>query len=185
VQRALVERARDGDHEAFGALAAATADHLFAVATLILRDRSAAEDAVQETLTRVWRDLPKLRDVDRFGPWLQRILTRACYDEARVRRRRGPEISLLAAHEPVVLDHTVPIAERDALNRGFRRLSVEHRTALVLRHYVGLPVPDLATAMGIPLGTAKSRLHHAERALRASLEADARVGGGERSGGTP
>jgi RNA polymerase sigma-70 factor (ECF subfamily) len=183
VQRELVERARDGDHEAFGALAAALADRLFAVANLILRDRSAAEDAVQETLTRMWRDLPQLRDADSFDSWLRRILTRACYDEARARRRRGTEVSLLRAHEPAVLDQTLPIAERDALNRGFRRLSVEHRAALVLRHYLGLPVPDVAAAMGIPLGTAKSRLHHAERALRASLEADARVAG-ESSGET-
>jgi RNA polymerase sigma-70 factor (ECF subfamily) len=123
----------------------------------------------------VWRDLPQLRSPDRYGPWLHRILTRACYDEARARRKRAAEISLLPAHEPAVSDETIPIGERDALDRGFRRLSVEHRTALVLRHYTGLSVPDVARAMAIPLGTAKSRLHHAERALRAALEADARV----------
>jgi RNA polymerase sigma-70 factor (ECF subfamily) len=153
------------------------------VASLVLRDRSAAEDAVQETLTRMWRDLPQLRDAERFDPWLRRILTRACYDEARARGRRRAEVTLLPAHERAVRDETMPIAERDVLNRGFRRLSVEHRAALVLRYYLGLPVPDMAAALGIPLGTAKSRLHHAERALRAALETDARVAS-ERSGGT-
>jgi RNA polymerase sigma-70 factor (ECF subfamily) len=77
-ERELVERAIRGDHEAFTALASASADRLFAVATLTLRDRSAAEDAVQEALVRAWRDLPKLRDPDRFGAWLHRLLHNAC-----------------------------------------------------------------------------------------------------------
>jgi RNA polymerase sigma-70 factor, ECF subfamily len=174
MKRELVERAMRGDHDAFTALVSASTDRLFAAATLILRDRSTAEDAVQEALTRAWRDLPRLRNADRFDLWLHRILTRACYDQARARRRRRAEISLIPAHEPAVHDESVGIADRDALSRGFRRLSVEHRAALVLRHYSGLSVPDVATALSVPLGTAKSRLHHAERALRAALEADAR-----------
>ena len=182
VERELVERAIRGDHDAFTALASASADRLFAVATLILRDRSAAEDAVQEALVRAWRDLPKLRDPDRFGAWLHRLLQNACTDEARARGRHRAEIELLPAHEPAERDATSSVAERDALNRAFRRLSIDHRSALVLRHYLGYSVPDIARAMSVPLGTGKSRLHHAERALRAALEADSRAaGGGDRS----
>ena len=175
MQRELVELAIRGDRDAFTALVSASVDRLFAAATLILRDRPTAEDAVQEALARVWRDLPQLRDANRFDPWLHRILMRACYDQARARKRRRVEFSLLPVHEPAVNDESGAIADRDALGRGFRRLSVEHRAALVLRHYSGLTVPDMATAMSVPLGTAKSRLHHAERALRAALEADARM----------
>jgi RNA polymerase sigma-70 factor, ECF subfamily len=175
VQRELVELAIRGDRDAFTALVSASVDRMFAAATLILRDRPTAEDAVQEALTRLWRDLPQLRDATRFDPWLHRLLMRSCYDQARARKRRRVEFSLIPAHEPVVNDQTGAIADRDALRRGFRRLSVEHRAALVLRHYSGLTVPDMATAMSVPLGTAKSRLHHAERALRAALEADARM----------
>lgn len=175
MQRDLVDLAIRGDRDAFTALVSASIDRLFAAATLILRDRPTAEDAVQEALTRVWRDLPRLRDANRFDPWLHRILMRACYDQARARNRRRAEFTLLPANEPAVNDESGAIADRDALGRGFRRLSVEHRAALVLRHYSGLSVPDIATAMSVPLGTAKSRLHHAERALRAALEADART----------
>lgn len=175
MQRELVELAIRGDRDAFTALVSASVDRMFAAASLILRDRPTAEDAVQEALTRLWRDLPQLRDATRFDPWLHRLLLRACYDQARARKRRRVEFSLIPAHEPVVNDQTGVIADRDALERGFRRLSVEHRAALVLRHYSRLTVPDMATAMSVPLGTAKSRLHHAERALRAALEADARM----------
>jgi RNA polymerase sigma-70 factor (ECF subfamily) len=178
LQRELVERAMHGDHDAFTALASAAADRLYATATLILRDRSAAEDAVQEALIRAWTGLPKLRDADRFGAWLHRLLMHACYDEARVRRRRGAEIELLPAHEPLMSDGAAPLAERDALERAFRRLSTQHRAALVLRHYLGLSVPEIARAMAVPVGTGKSRLHHAEQTLRAALEADARPGDG-------
>ena len=174
MQHELVELAIRGDRDAFTALVSASVDRLFAAATLILRDRHLAEDAVQEALTRMWRDLPQLRSASRFDAWLHRILTRACYDQARALRRRA-EFSLMPAHEPTISDESGPIADRDALSRGFRRLSVEHRAALVLRHFSGLSVPDVATAMSVPLGTAKSRLHHAERALRAALEADARM----------
>ena len=176
-ERELVERAMRGEHEAFTALVAASADRLFAVATLILRDRSGAEDAVQEALIRAWRDLPRLRDPMRFDPWIRRLLTRACYDQARARTRRGAEMTLLPSHQAAAADASSSVVERDSLERGFRRLSVEHRAALVLRHYLGLSVPEVARAMDVPLGTGKSRLHHAERSLRAALEADARGNG--------
>lgn len=171
---ALVERARNGDHDAFTALAGTRVDQLHAIATLILRDRSAAEDAVQEALVRAWVGLPKLRQIDRFDAWLHRLLVHACTDSWRMRRRRA-EIQLLPTHDRAISDPTAGVAEREAISRAFRHLSIDHRVVLVLRHFMGLPVPAVAAAVEIPLGTAKSRLHHAERALRTAIEADART----------
>jgi len=182
VQRELVELARNGDREAFSALAASVVDRLYATAVLILRDHSLADDATQETIVRAWRDLPSLRDPDRFDAWLRRLLLNACRDEGRRQRRRRPEMTLLPIHEPAVGDASVMLADRDALERGFRRLTPDHRAVVVLHHYLGLSLPEVADATGVPLGTAKSRLHHATRALRAALEADAR--GGMTTGGT-
>ncbi len=175
-ERRLVERAMRGDHEAFAALAASRVDPLHATATLILRDRTAAEDAVQEVLVRMWQGLPKLRDPGRLDAWLHRLLAHACTDAWRTRRRRA-EIRLLPSHERPIPDETGGVADREVLGRAFRRLSVEHRVVLVLRHYLRLTVPGVADAAGVPVGTAKSRLHHAERALRAAIEADARSDG--------
>jgi RNA polymerase sigma-70 factor (ECF subfamily) len=176
-QRKLVELARDGDREAFSALAASVIDRLYATAVLILRDHSMADDATQETIVRAWRDLPSLRDPDRFNAWLHRLLVNACRDEGRRQRRWRPEVTLLPIHETAVDDSSVGLANTDALERGFRRLRPDHRAVVVLRHYVGLSLPELADATGVPLGTAKSRLHHGTRALRAALEADARGDG--------
>ncbi len=177
VQRELVALARNGDREAFSALAASVLDRLYATAMLILRDHSMADDATQETIVRAWRDLPSLRDPDRFDAWLRRLLVNACRDEGRRHRRRRPEMTLLPIHEPVIGDSSAGLADRDALERGFRRLTPEHRTVIVLHYYLGLSLPEVASATNAPLGTVKSRIHHATRALRAALEADARSAG--------
>jgi RNA polymerase sigma-70 factor (ECF subfamily) len=175
MRQELVERARNGDREAFAMLAADEVDHLHAIARLVLRDPDLAADAVQEALVRCWRQLPKLRDVERFDGWLYRILMRTAADEYGRRRRHDATVQTLRM-EPSVADGTRGIADRDELERGFRRLSIDHRAVVVLHHYVGLPLPEVATALGIPPGTAKSRYHYAMSALRASLQADARVG---------
>ena len=182
VQRELVEQARRGDRDAFSALAGSVIDRLYATAVLILRDHSMADDATQETIVRAWRDLPSLRDPDRFDAWLRRLLVNACHDEGRRQRQRRPEIMLLPSHGSAVGDSSTALADRDALERGFLRLSSDHRTAMVLHHYLGLSLVELADATGVPLGTVKSRVHHATRALRAALEADARSGGMTKGG---
>ena len=171
----LVERARRGDREAFGQLAAGEVDRLHAIARLVLRDADLAEDAVQEALIRCWRQLPKLRDVERFDGWLYRILMRATADEFGRRRRHEGSVRAIGM-EPAVADGTGDFADRDELEGGFRRLSIDHRAVVVLHHYAGLPLPEVAAALGIPPGTAKSRYHYAMSALRAALEADARLG---------
>jgi RNA polymerase sigma-70 factor (ECF subfamily) len=174
MQRDLVERARRGDHDAFAVLARAAIGRLDAAARLILRDPDRAQDAVQETLVRCWRDLPTLRDVDRFDAWLNRLFLNACRDQLRHAKRRSVEVTL-----PETLPHAVSgtesaLADRDQIERGVRRLDPDQRVVIVLHYFLDLPLPDAAAAMGIPLGTAKSRLHRATQALRAALDADAR-----------
>jgi len=174
----LVEKAMRGDREAFGQLAAGEIERLLATARLVLRDADLAEDAVQEALVRCWRQLPKLRDVEHFDGWLYRILMRTAADQYNSRRRFQAKIQPLTA-EPGMPDESAGLADRDELERSFRRLSTDHRAILVLHHYAGLPLTEAATALGIPPGTAKSRYHHAMSALRASLQAEGRLGSAE------
>lgn len=174
MDRDLVVRARGGDRDAFARLAAAAISHLDAAARLITRDPERAKDAVQETLTRCWRDLPALRDPDRFESWLHRLLVRACIDELRRSRNRRMEVPITELHHPAVGDSVAAVADRDALERGFRRLAPEQRAVIVLHYYLGLSLADIADALSIPGGTAKSRLNRAMATLRAALEADAR-----------
>jgi RNA polymerase sigma-70 factor (ECF subfamily) len=169
----LVRRAKDGDRDAYHILVTERIDHLYRIARLILRDYDSAEDAVQEALVRCWRDLRRLREPDRFDAWLNRILLNAVTDEARQRRRSRARLSPVWL-EPSQVDPSGAFADRDELARVFDRLSIEHRTIVVLHHYLGLTVDQAATTIGIPVGTAKSRLHYATEALRAALEADAR-----------
>ena len=169
----LIERARAGDREAFSRLAEGEVDRLLAVARLILRDADLAQDAAQEALVRCWRQLPKLRDVTRFDGWLYRILVNAAADEVKRQRRYRTGIRVIEV-EPALSDHAPGIADREQLERGFSRLSVEHRTVVVFHHFLGLPLAQIATNLDLPIGTVKSRYHYAMSALRAALEADNR-----------
>jgi RNA polymerase sigma-70 factor (ECF subfamily) len=175
VHRALVERAKSGDAEAFDTLARTVGDKCLAIACRILRDPDPAKDAVQTTLITAWREIRTLRDPDRFEPWLHRILTNECYAEARRRVRWTADIRVLPVAEPSGTGGILTVDDRDQIDRAFRRLTIEQRAILVFHYYLGLPVPDVADRLGIPVGTAKSRLHYAVGALRASLEADARA----------
>jgi RNA polymerase sigma-70 factor (ECF subfamily) len=170
----LIGRAQRGDEEAFASLAVAAGDRLHAVAQRILRDTDLAEDATQQALLTIWRDLPQLRDPARFDAWSYRVLVRACYAEGRRTRRWAPNVHLLTAGEPEVAEGLGSVVDRDQLERGFRRLSIDHRAVVVLHHYLDLPLDEVADVLGVPVGTVRSRLHHAMRGLRAALEADAR-----------
>ena len=171
----LVNRAQRGDREAFDELARTAGDTCMAIAFRILRDFDLADDAVQTALVTAWTKIRALRDADRFEPWLHRILTHACYAEARQRRRRSEQIRLLPVEPVRGYDNTLMVDDRDQLEQAFRRLTVEQRAVLVYHHYLGLPLPEVADRIGIPVGTVKSRMFHAKRALQASLEADARA----------
>ena len=177
--RDLVERAASGDTVAFEALVRRTSDRLYAIAYRILRDAYLAEDAVQQVLVTIWDELPRLRDPDRFEAWSYRLIVRAAVGAAR-RERPGASVQLLPEDNDAspAPDQYMAVADRDQLERGFRRLSPEQRAVLVLQHYAGLSLAEVAEALGVPVGTAASRSHYAARALRAALEADARGTGG-------
>jgi RNA polymerase sigma-70 factor, ECF subfamily len=175
MDRQLVVRAREGDHDAFSRLAAASIGRLNAIARLILHDYGAAEDAVQEALVDAWRNLRGLRDPERFDPWLTRILVRTCQDHRRRAGRRGRvELPWLMDDGPVSDDTQASLAVADQLERGLRRLTIEQRTTLVLFYYLDLPLADAAATLGIPVGTMKSRLNRSLAALRAAVDADDR-----------
>ena len=140
----------------------------------ILRDIDLAEDATQQALLAIWRDLPQLRDPAHFDAWSYRLLVRACYAEGRKERQWTPNLRLLPSDEPMQADSSSAVIDRDQLERGFRRLSIDHRAVVVLHHYLDWPLDRVAEVLGIPAGTARSRLHHAMRRLRAALDADAR-----------
>jgi len=173
VDAELIGRAQHGDEEAFASLAVAVGGRLHAVAHRILRDTDLAEDATQQALLTIWRDLPQLRDRARFDAWSYRLLVRACYAEARRTRRWSPNLHVLPT-EPSDAESLTSVVDRDQLERGFRRLSIEHRVVVVLHHYLDMPLDGIAETLGVPVGTVRSRLHHAMRGLRAALEADAR-----------
>jgi RNA polymerase sigma-70 factor (ECF subfamily) len=176
MQHDLVQRAQQGDREAFGALVHASIARLYASARLIVRDADLAEDAVQDALVEAWRDVRGLRDPDRLDAWLHRLLVRSCHRAARKDRgRRVAEIPIAFDHDAPVPDGLEAIGMRDQLERAFARLPVDHRTVLVLTYYADLSLADVAIALGIPLGTTKSRLNRAMSALRASLDADERA----------
>jgi RNA polymerase sigma-70 factor, ECF subfamily len=171
-QRALVERARRGDHDAFAELTRANVVALDRAARLIVRDPELARDAVQDALLRAWRDLPGLREPDRFDAWLRRLTVNACFDQARKRRRRVTEVELSPIHEPAVPDAARSLAERDQVDRILRGLDERERAIVVLHYYLGLPLTEVAATLGIPVGTAKSRLHRALGLLRDALGRD-------------
>ena len=168
-QRRLVEHAQRGDHDAFAALAGAAIARLDAGARLILRDPELARDAVQETLIRAWKDLPTLRDADRFDAWLHRSLVNACLDLLRRRKHRAVEVEMTPLFSPSVGDFAAGVVDRDLLDRALRALAPDRRALVVLHYYLGMPLPDVAASLGIPLGTAKSRLHRSVETLRTSV----------------
>jgi RNA polymerase sigma-70 factor (ECF subfamily) len=165
----LVRAAADGDPDAFAAIAAPRLDRLFATASLILRDRGRAEDAVQDALVRAWRDLRTLREPRRFDAWMRRLVVNACRDQARRHRRHEANIRLLPDHDRPTADASHSLADSDAIERGLQALSTDHRAVIVHHYFLELSLPEIADALGIPVGTAKSRLHHARLALRAAI----------------
>lgn len=170
----LVIRAQRGDGEAFASLAVACGDRLHAIAHRILRDVDLAEDATQRALLAIWQNLPTLRDPASFEAWSYRLLVNACYDEGRRQHVWNPNLRVLYDADAVAPDAIDQVHDRDQLERGFRRLSIDHRAVVVLHTYLGLSLDEVAEALGAPPGTVRSRLHYAVRAMRAALDADER-----------
>jgi RNA polymerase sigma-70 factor (ECF subfamily) len=167
----LVRRAQGGDREAFAALVPPAVERLLGVAFRILGDADLADEATQVAVIAAWRKLPSLREPERFEAWLYRLVVNACRDEARRRpwEVRAPVPLSLAVD---AADPEGQVDDRDRLERAFRELSIDHRAVIVLHHYVGLSLVEVARVIGIPTGTTRSRLHYALRAMRAALEAD-------------
>jgi RNA polymerase sigma-70 factor (ECF subfamily) len=173
VDRALIERAQAGDRQAFADIARELGDRLYRLALRILRDTDAAAEAAQAAIVDVWRDLPTLRDVDRLDAWSYRILVNRCRGQRRLARRMPSTVGLLPGHA-VIADSQATIGLRDELERGFARLNVDQRAVLALVYYRDLSIPEAAAALGVSVGTVKSRLHYARQVMRAAIEADAR-----------
>jgi RNA polymerase sigma-70 factor (ECF subfamily) len=182
MQAELVERAQRGDRDAFASIAASSVDRCYALAYRILRDPHRAQDATQQALLGAWRDLPTLRDVDRFDAWLHRLVVHACYVEARGERRWTAKVRVLSTAPSTTPDIARAIAQRDELEGAFRQLSPEHRAVVVLHHHLGYQLTEIAVTLGIPSGTARSRLHAAVRQLREALgEGETAAAAGERT----
>jgi RNA polymerase sigma-70 factor (ECF subfamily) len=168
----LVVRAQRGDQAAFTTLASQHYDRLHQIAYRVLRDRSMAEDAAQQAIVAIWRNLPQLREPGRFDAWSYRLLVNACNDEARKMKRRLPPVGGSPMTEPAAADGYGPIIERDRLERAFERLSIDHRAVIVLHHYLDMTVEAVAETLDVPVGTVNSRLHRALEKMRLALEAD-------------
>ena len=165
----LVERARRGDADAFVALIEERQRAMTRIAGAILGNEADAADALQEALVSMWRELPRLRDTARFDVWADRILVNACRLVLRRRaRRRVRDVPLDDAPEATDAGGAA-VEERDAFNRAFNRLSADARAVIVLHHLEERPVAEIAAALGIPVGTVKSRLFAARRDLERAL----------------
>jgi len=165
-----IDEVRSGRAAAFDAFVRQHLDQTYRTAALILRDPTAAEDAAHDALVRAWQRWPTLKDPSRFDAWFGRILANACLDRLR-REKRRPVVDI-SDHIAAVRgsdDLARTVADRDALDRAFTRLTPEHRIVVVLRYYLDLPVDAIAERTGVPTGTVKSRLHHALRGLGVAL----------------
>jgi RNA polymerase sigma-70 factor, ECF subfamily len=168
-QRGLVELARGGDHDAFTTLLDVHLARLDAAARLILRDPELARDAVQEACIRAWRDLPGIREPDRFDAWIHRLIVNACLDLVRHRRRRVIEVELSPLDVPAATDAAGDLADREVLDQALGSLDANHRAVVALHYLLGMPLAEVAAALRIPVGTAKSRLHYALAAMRRTV----------------
>jgi RNA polymerase sigma-70 factor, ECF subfamily len=171
VQLELVEQARGGDHDAFAVLVRAATPRLYGAAKLILRDPDRAQDAVQEALVLAWRHVRALRDPAAWDAWLYRLTVRACTRLAQANRRRDlVELAAVPDREPATAnDFPAYLAERDRLGRELSQLPIDQRTVMVLHFYLDLPLTNVADILGVPVGTAKSRLNRGLATLRSAM----------------
>ena len=167
----LIHAAADGDDAAFEAIIAGRLARTFRIALAILGSEADARDATQDAWLQAWRQLATLKDPERFDPWLDRIVVNAC--RMTIRRKRVRQIPMPSDFDrPDKPQGADGFAERDALERVFDRLTVEHRTVLVLHHVEGRSVAEIAEVLAVPVGTVKSRLHAARSQLGRMLEAE-------------
>jgi RNA polymerase sigma-70 factor (ECF subfamily) len=171
MHRELVERAKKGDADAFTQLVRASAPRLAGFATLILRDRERAKDAVQEALVAAWKDMGALRDPDAWDAWLRRLTVRACYRLAKKERRRMQiEVAVIQTEDGIRLpDASAHVADREWVLAELSRLDIDQRSVIALHYYLDLPMREVAAILDIPFGTAASRLHRGLEVMRAAM----------------
>jgi len=167
--------AQQGDPRAFESLTLAHYTRLYRVAKSILRDRHTAEDATQQAFLDIWRYIRRLREPSRFNGWSYRLLVHACYAEAKRGAPKVGEVEPLSKDIVSTADEYRTIVDRDQLERAFKRVSVDYRAVIVLRHLVGMTPEEVAEVLGVPRQTVYSRLRRAEASLQSALEADARL----------
>jgi RNA polymerase sigma-70 factor, ECF subfamily len=167
----LVDMAARGDRTAFEQLVETRVDRIFRTACAILGNEADARDATQEAFITAWVQVPRLRDTTRFDAWLNRVILNACRDALR-KRRRSREIDL-EGFESQTADSQGEVADRATFHGAFDRLNAADRSILVLHHLHQLPLSEIASQLRVPVGTVKSRLHTARRALERALEAEA------------
>ena len=154
----LVRKAQRGDRDAFARLVETHQHRLFTLAVRELGSAADAEDAVQETLIRVWRALPRFRAHASFSTWLYRICLNAVSDQ-RSRSARGSGTPLEDVAEPA--DPRDAIVERElsgALQQALAELDETYRTAVVLYDVLGRSYAEISEVLGVPEGTVKSRI---------------------------
>ncbi|HEY5629030.1 MAG TPA: sigma-70 family RNA polymerase sigma factor [Candidatus Limnocylindrales bacterium] len=160
------------DEADFMAMLLRQLDEAFRVATWILGDPVTAEDAVQEATTRAWGARRSLREPAQLAAWFGRIVVNTCRDELRRRGRRPTtaDLSLAEFLPDASVRNDTP--ERDEVARALGRLSVDARVVLALRYGADLTVPAIAARLGIPEGTAKTRLRDSLEAARRALDSE-------------
>ncbi|HVM31153.1 MAG TPA: RNA polymerase sigma factor [Candidatus Limnocylindrales bacterium] len=163
--------ARAGDEGAFGVLIAREARWAYGLARVVLGDQMEAEDAFQESCLLAWRDLPKLRDPARWRPWFRRLATNVILEHGRRMGRRPKVTEIVATDGPIAPDHAGRVADRDLLLQALGLLTADERILVALHYGRDLTVADAAALLGIPLGTAKARLHRAIGKMRQRVEA--------------
>jgi RNA polymerase sigma-70 factor (ECF subfamily) len=170
----LVVRVQGGDQRAFEALAGADYPRLYRVAFGVMGNHPSAEDVTQQALLDIWRGIRRLADPAKYEAWSYRLLVRVCYAEAKRQPKWRSSDDIPPAHEPRAVDAFSVVADRDQLERGLRRLPMDHRVVLALRHLLGMSPEDVAATLGISRWTVYKRLQAATESMRAALEADAR-----------
>jgi RNA polymerase sigma-70 factor (ECF subfamily) len=179
-ESALVAHAQAGDQASFEALVAPRLARLLRLAFSIVSNDADASDAVQEACLRAWRELPRLRDPERFEAWLWMITINACRSALRTRRRASVR-EIAVESMPAGFDLAGPgrplgdeLSDVDLIQRAFRRLDPDKRAILVLHHVEERSITEIAWFLAIPAGTAKSRLFSARQALLRAIQVERR-----------
>ena len=171
-ERALIERCRKGDDDAFAELVTRYKDLVYSMVFRLTHDRAQVDDLAQEVFLRVHRGLPYFRGESRLSTWIYRIVSNVCL-QRRARPRR--EVSLdgepgSAPPEPGAADAAFGQFElKDRLEKAIAQLPEQERFLIAAHHLKGVQYEALAEMLGIPLGTVKTHLHRAKRRLRELL----------------